>query len=92
MHDYSKLILKQRMLLGLLQFCSMYILENETKTISDDYEKLHKLLDDEREKLINEGLNPSDFHPMPVYAKEGTREEVFKERQFKLKDYLENRK
>ena len=80
------------MLLGLLQFCSIYKLENEINTIIEDYEKLHKLLDGERDKLISKGENPIDFHPMPIYVNEGTQEEVFREAKFKLKDYLNNRK
>ena len=79
------------MLLGLLQFCSIYGLEDEIKIINEDYENLHKLLDVERDNLISKGLNPIDSHPMPIYAKEGTPQEVFRDRQFKLKDYLMSR-
>jgi hypothetical protein len=76
------------MLLGLLQFCSIQGLESEIKIISEDYKTLYKLLDDEKDKLISKGLNPIDFHPMPIYAFEGTPQEIFKERMSKLKDYL----
>lgn len=67
MHQYSKLILKQRRLLGVITHCSRYrpdllvLLESQNNT-------LHEKLDEEKKKLISANLNPIDFHPLPCYA------------------------
>ena len=82
MHRYGKLIQRQRMLIGLIKYCTnvkdekdefVYNLSGpnisgEYSVIMEEYEKLFKLLDEEKASIIKQGKNPVDFHPMPTYC------------------------
>ena len=82
MHRYGKLIQRQNMLIGLIKYCTnvkdekgeyVYMLVGEKVSVEysiimQEYEKLFKLLDEEKALLISQGKNPVDFHPMPTYC------------------------
>jgi hypothetical protein len=87
MHNYGKLILKQRRLLALIHHCSDYKGEEANRIVREEYEKLHKLLDEEESNLRSKGLNPCDYHPMPTYARE-TREEQYEDNERDLNKLL----
>ena len=107
MHRYGKLIQRQRMLIGLIKYCTnihdekgdySYILSGPTMSgayaiIMEEYEKLFKLLDEEKALLISQGKNPVDFHPMPTYCVDSSEDPTLyvKECEYKIESLIKER-
>lgn len=107
MHRYGKLIQRQRMLLGLIKYCTnvkdesggySFILSGPAMSgtygiVMEEYEKLFKLLDDEKASLISQGKNPLDFHPLPTYCVDSGEdpEKYVAECEFKIRALIKER-
>jgi hypothetical protein len=84
---YGKFILR---LIALIHHCSNYKAEETIRIVREEYEKLHKLLDEEESNFRSKGVNACDYHPMPVYARE-TREEHYQDNERDLKRILNDK-